>query len=315
MTNLIDKTPPSNLRDDGTIFAWDSTSLKAVEKCARFAKYKLLDGWTSLTKSVHLRFGGHYATALEHFHKHLALGMDREEALVEVVHEALLATWDIAGTKDGEPIGAPWNSYDTNKTRETLIRTIIWYIDFFAEETLQTVILSDGRPAVEYSFTVTADDGILLCGHLDRLVVQDDVHYVVDQKTTASTVAPYYFAQYTPDTQVSLYTFAGKALFHMPINGIIIDAAQIAVGFSRFERGFVFRSEDQLEEWYDETMRRIADFNANVRESYFPMNPASCNNYGGCEFRSICSLPPRHREQFLKGNFQKQPRWNPLERR
>ena len=315
MTTLIDRTPPSNRRPDGTFFAWDSTSIKSVEKCARFAKYKLIDGWASHNKSVHLRFGAHYATALEHFHKHIALGMDREDALVEVIHEALIDTWDIAGSKDGVPIGAPWNSFDTNKTRETLIRTIVWYIDFFAEEELKTVILPDNRPAVEYSFTIAVDRDIVFCGHLDRLAEMGGAHYVVDQKTTASTVAQYYFAQYSPDTQVSMYTFAGKALFHMPISGMIIDAAQIAVGFSRFERGFVFRSEDQLDEWYNETMTRIERFNADLLNDYFPMNAASCNNFGGCEFRSICALPVKHREQFLKGNFQKQPLWNPLERR
>ena len=45
------------------------------------------------------------------------------------------------------------------------------------------------------------------------------------------------------------------------------------------------------------------------------MNPSSCGNYGGCEFRHICSKSPQVREMFLKGDFSKGAVWNPLERR
>ena len=306
---------PSNRRTDGTFFAWDSTMLKAVEKCHRYAKYKLLDGWQSPMKSVHLRFGGHYATALEHFYKKLVSGLSREEALEEVIHETLINTWDIVGSRDGEPIGAPWNSYDTNKTRETLIRTIIWYLDFFEEDTMETVILPSGAPAVEYSFSLEVDDGVSFCGHLDRLVTQGDNYYITDQKTTGTSLSPYYFRGFKPDTQMSLYTFAGKALFNLPVSGIVIDAAQIAVGFSRFERGFSFRSDEELDEWYEGAMHTIMQFNSSILTDKFPMNPSACGNYGGCEFREICSLTPRVREGFLESNFSRGKIWNPLERR
>jgi hypothetical protein len=62
-------------------------------------------------------------------------------------------------------------------------------------------------------------------------------------------------------------------------------------------------------------MLTIARAQAATRNNYFPLNPSSCSNYGGCEFRHICSKAPGIRENFLKGDFVQGKRWDPLETR
>ena len=307
--------PRSHFDSMGLQYAFDSTSLKWAQTCLRYYKYKAIDNWESVYKSTHLIFGGHYATALEHWHKHCANGMDSHEALIEVVWEAMRNTWEIVGSKDGEPIGKPWESFDSAKTRENLIRSIIWYVDQFDGEDIKTVILANGQPAVEHSFTLEVDDGILLCGHLDRVCTLGDTYYIMDQKTTGATITPKYFEGFNPDTQMSLYSFCGKAIFDLPIKGVIIDAAQIAVGFTRFERGFTFRTDSALDEWYSDTMITIHHVREATKNQEFPMNPTACGMYGGCEFRKICSKSPEVREQFLKADFVKREPWNPLKAR
>ena len=189
-------------------------------------------------------------------------------------------------------------------------------IDQFGDDdSCSTVILSSGTPAVEHSFRLEWDNGIIYCGHLDRLVEYGGHVYIQDQKTTQSTITSRYFDSYNPDSQMSGYTFAGKSIFNLPIKGVMIDAAQIAVGFTRFERGFSFRTEDQLNEWYDHSMYYIERARQATRDNHFPLNPSSCSQYGGCEFRHICSKAPSVREQFLKGDFVRGPRWDPLEPR
>lgn len=303
--------------DDGLQFAWNSTSIKLAETCLRKYQLTMIEGWQPKFPSPHLRFGGHYATALEHFHKHLASGMDREDALCEVVHEALIATWEHDLDEDGNRIpesGHPWNSMHNLKTRENLIRTIVWYLDHFAEDTTETIQLESG-PAVELSFTLEVDNGLLFAGHLDRLVTYGDDQFVMDQKTTGSTLTARYFEQYKPDTQMSMYSFAGMMMLNAPVKGVIIDAAQIAVGFSRFERGFTFRTDEELNEWYDTAMYHIEAARLATRENFFPMNPSSCGNFGGCQFRHICGRDPAHREQFLKADFERGIPFDPLEQR
>lgn len=304
----------SNRNPDGTFFAWDSTMLKSAEKCLRYFQYKMVEGWQPVRKSVHLVFGGHFAHALERYHRLRAEGKTLDEALEEIVLLTLKNTWLPIGAINGKIIGAPWDSMDNTKTRETLIRSIIWYVDEFAEDPLETVV-NDGKAAAEYSFTFGVDNDIFFCGHLDRVVTYGDDAYVADNKTTASIINDRFFEQFSPDTQFSLYTFVGQGIFKLPIKGVVVDAAQILVGGTKFARGFSFRTPEQLAEWYDGTMSLIENTNAAVQANHYPMNPSSCGNYGGCEFRHVCSKSPQVRENYLKADFVRERAWNPLERR
>lgn len=291
---------------DGVQFGWDATSIGLAQTCLRKYQLRILEGWRKNGESEHLRFGKHFATALEHYYKYVALGDDWQEALAKVTYEALCDTWD-----RGEAPG-PWVSTHASKTRETLIRSIVWYIDQFHDEPVEVMMLANGQPAVEYTFALDVDDGIVFAGHIDRVAIYADSPYVMDQKTTAQTISPYWFDQFKPYTQFSMYTFAGKAIFNTPVKGVIIDGAQIAVGFTKFQRAITTRTDEELNEWYDDAMFWIAQAQFATREQHFPMNPASCGNYGGCEFRSVCSRTPSLRANFLKGDFNQNEPWDPL---
>lgn len=315
---LAIRKPRKSFDENGVQFAWDATSISAFQTCPRYYQYSIIEGWRSNLESEHLRFGKHFAAALEHYYKLVAAGMDWLEALEAIVAEALLATWDrpqvetdVAVYEPGS--GSPWVSTHNTKNRENLIRSIVWYIDEFHEaDNLKTKILSDGSPAVEHSFKLPVDNGIIFTGHIDRVAELDGDPFVTDNKTTQSTITPYWFAQFKPHTQFSMYTFAGKAIFQLPIKGVVIDAAQIAVGFTRFARATSFRTDGELDEWYDDSMYWIAQAQRATIDNFFPMNPASCGNYGGCRYREVCSKSPGLRENFLKASFHQNDPWDPI---
>lgn len=303
----------------GIQWAWDSTSIKSAEKCPRYYYYKHIEAWQPPHQSVHLWFGGIYAASLELFHKLEANGADREDAIRDVIRYALIESWEHDLDDGGNRIegtGRPAEFDHNSKTRYALIRTLVWYFEDFKDEHYKTYIKSDGTPGVEHSFRLDVDNGILFCGHIDRLCVdpQDEL-FVHDQKTTGTTISPRYFNQFKPDSQFSMYTFAAQMIYAAPVKGVIIDAAQIAVGFSRFGRAPTFRTESELEEWYDETMLLIERMHTYQSKNFFPRNPASCNNYGGCEFREVCSRPPSVRANFLNASFVQGERWDPVKRR
>lgn len=304
---------------NGMQFAWDSTSLKLAEECLRKYEYTIIQGWRSIGDNVHLRFGAVYATALEHYYKHIAAGMTEDEAVIEVVHEALISTWDYELDAEGKPLpetGTPWQSDHNLKTRETLVRSIVWYLDQFGDtDPTKIIMLSNGAPAVELSFAFPVDDGIIFAGHLDRLIDYAGNLMVMDQKTTGSTITSRFFESFKPDIQMSMYTFAGNAVWNMPVKGVVIDAAQIAVGFTRFERGITMRTQPELQEFYDTSMETITRARSATALSHFPMNRTACGNYGGCAFRRVCSKSPDVRPQFLKADFVQGKRWDPLESR
>jgi hypothetical protein len=168
-----------------------------------------------------------------------------------------------------------------------------------------------GKPMVELHFQFEIEGGYSLCGYLDRVVEFQEQPFVMDRKTTTSTLGSYYFEQYEPDNQMSLYTVASQVAFHTPVKGVIVDAAQIAVGFSRFVRSFIFKSPDQIDEWMKDLMVWLRQAKDYAEDNYWPQNDKSCHKYGGCPFRDICSKSPSVRERFLDTHFERRP-WNPL---
>jgi hypothetical protein len=328
--------------------AWDSTSLSWLKTCPRLYQYSMIDGWRSRGTGVHLKFGQLYHSALEYYDKLRAgfidddgilsvrdppLIAEHDDRIRMVINQTLNDTWERTDEYTG-----PWLSDHPSKNRETLIRSIIWYLDQFKDDPASTLILANGKPAVELSFRMELDWGpkaattkrkpfndktaeemqwgqpYILCGHLDRVVEFGGQRYVMDRKTTGSSPTPYYFDNFAPDNQMSIYTLASRVQFNTPVAGVIIDAAQIAVGFTRFQRGFTYRTEAQLEEWLTDFRFWTAQAEGFAERGYWPMNDRSCGMYGGCAFRKVCSKSPEVREKFLESDFERRP-WNPLSNR
>ena len=279
---------------------------------------------------MHLSFGIWYHKGLENYDHYIAEGMSHEDALRAMVVYAMEATWwraadterkefqpaSTTSDESGQPtyVDGPWETDHNLKTRYNLVRSLVWYVEHFRDDQAKTVILSTGKPAVELSFKLPVDDDLVLCGHLDRVVDFGGDLFVMDRKTASSTVSSYYFENFTPDNQMSLYSFASRIILQSPVRGVIIDAAQIAVGFTRFERGFSFRTEAQSEEWLDQTRAWVASAHLSAERDMYPMNDKACHQYGGCTFRRVCSASPFIRETLIKSDFIVNP-WNPLQNR
>lgn len=336
--------------------AWDSTSLGTLKECPRKYYYSIVLGYMGAGASLHLRYGILYHRALEVYDHKRAEGMSHDEALLfslrdlaegcldQIACDCFGPGWTDESTTtvcpkcngDGER-KVWWNpneglsekkAQENAKTLPNLFRTVVWYLERFPQETdpLRTVILSNGKPAVELSFrfelgeTNSAGEQLIYCGHLDRLAEYNGQDWVVDRKTTGGTISGHsaqgYFAKYSPDNQMSGYTFGGRVTLKRPVAGVIIDAAQIAKGFSRFERGFVMRTDDQLEEWRKDALHYINLAELYAIRGYWPMNDKSCHNYGGCAFRGICSKDPKVRDHYLTRNQHMERRlWDPLQTR
>lgn len=326
-------------------YAWDSTSLGYIKTCPRLYQYIMIEGWGSRDESIHLRFGIEYHTALQDYAVARAQGTEHEEAIrttVRLLHRRV-HDWVVdRNTRAGK-----------YKNRETIASLVIDYLDHFSDDPAETFILADGKPAVELSFRFALDWGpqasqthgsleldedaakiaaldgdpgptmpaqpYLLSGHLDRVVNFADSLYVMDRKTSLSTLSGYYFNQWAPNNQMTLYTLAGKIMLNSPIKGVIIDAAQVLLEKpNSFQRGFTYRTDDQLDEWLVDLRHWLHSAETYATNGYWPQNDTACDKYGGCKFREVCSRSPQVREQYLKSSFDKlepEERWNPLRAR
>lgn len=313
------QAPSQFLAGTNIQFAVDSTSLGDFKRCAKYYEYTHIEGWVPAEDNIHLRFGIEYHQALHDYELAKASGEKYEEALRTTIRQLLtrIHSWE----PDREIRAGQY------KNPETLVRTVIWYLDLFKNDPAETVILADGKPALEVSFKWPLDYGpktangtqpYLLCGHLDRLVKypkNTENQFVMDRKTSTSQLTSYYFSQFEPSNQMSLYAMSSQIVIHSPVKGVIIDAAQVLIEESRFQRHVSYRTPAQLDEWMSDLGRWLAYMELCALENYWPQNDTACTMYGGCRFRKVCSRSPQVRERFLEADFIKLPRedrWNPL---
>jgi hypothetical protein len=310
-------------------FAWSSSSLDLLKTCPRLYQYTMIDGWQSRDESIHLRFGIEYHTALQEYAISKAKGIKHEDAIHDTIRS--LHTRVFNWVVDRSPRAGKY------KNRESIISLVIDYLDHFADDPAETFILESGEPAVELSFRLEMDWGpqadrrsiideirklpegdignqvsiplgqpYLLCGHLDRIVNFSDNLYVMDHKTSMSTLSGYYFNQWSPSNQMTLYTYAGNIILHSSIKGVIISAAQIKLEEpNAFQRGFSYRTPDQLQEWTEDLRFWLGQAEAFATAQYWPQNDTSCGKFGGCKFREVCSKSPQVRDSYLKASFDK----------
>lgn len=323
--------PNSNIE-----WAWDSTALGLLKTCPRLYQYTMIEGWAARNENIHLRWGSELHKALEDFDHARADGADHEEALRLTTRQLLERIYD------WEPEPEQGRRSQELKTKPALVRTVIWYLEHYRNDAAKTMILENGQPATEFSFQLPFDYGpaigiaqakaaeymnfencegaqpYVLCGHLDKVVEFQGALYAMDHKTTTTTPGSYYFDQFDPNNQMTLYTFAAQIIFHSPVKGVIIDAIQIADEWSRPVRSFTYRTPDQIDEWMRDLrvwLDRAEDY---ASHGYWPMNDTACSMYGGCKFRGVCSKSPQVREQFLKSSFvqlEESERWNPAKPR
>lgn len=290
--------------DDGIQYAWDSTSLTSLKECPRKYLYTIRSGYAPRSENVHLTFGIYYHQGLEYYDILKAKGLSHDEATLTMVEYMMTKTHG-------------WKSDDTAKNRFTLIRSLVWYLQQFQDDPAKTIILSNGKPAVELSFRFNLDASVgdtqyLYCGHLDRLAEFMGDVYVMDRKTSKSSLAYNYFDKFNPHTQMTGYTLGGKIAFSQPVKGVVIDATQVGVTFNRYQRGFTMRSQDQLDEFLEETVWYIKLAEGYAKNNFWPKNESACGNYGGCPFLAVCSKPVKQREVWLKADFHNRL-WDPLQ--
>jgi hypothetical protein len=288
--------------------AFDNTSISIFKDCPRKYHYSMIEGYRSKRPSAPLLFGSAYHDAVETFDLGIANGLPRDEALRIAVRRA----FELSDQSFGD---------DTRRTRLTLLRSIVWYAEQFATDSLKTYVFPNGKVGLEMSFRFELpfaphgeNSPYVYCGHMDKLATYNGSLWTVERKTTTTTLSEQFFGRYFFSSQIGGYVYAGKVVYDTPVVGAIIEATQLAVNFTRFSRAVVHRVNDHLEEWMQDLNYWIRQIEYSAKHSYWPHNTESCSKYSGCQFRGVCSKSPHVRALILETEFVKD-RWNPLKSR
>lgn len=288
---------------DGRQFLWSAHSIDLAETCHRRYYYEAVLNLATRDQNIHAFFGITIHTAVERYERLRSDGADHTRALREVVTATLRETW-----RDGAPMLQhddlkllPGSAH--LKTRENLIRTIIWYFEEYGDnDPCRTAVLHDDTPAVELPFTFQLDDEIMIRGRMDRIIRFGGEPYVHDSKTTGTAISRYYFRRFDLDTEMSMFSLAAGVVFQSPVKGVLVDAMQIAVGFTRFERSLTYRTTEQLAEFTDNIKYHIHRAWEAPKHGY-PMRLSACQKFGGCPFTSVCARDPRVRAEYLETGY------------
>jgi hypothetical protein len=307
---IPDEVPSPFIPGTNIQFAWDSTSLGYFKQCPQLYKYVVIDGYHSKEDNVHLRFGSEYHQAIADYRKSIAAGIQHDDAVFDVIKALMFRIDD-------------WRPDHKYKNRLNLLHAVIGYLDSYQNDPVEVITLENGDPAVEYSFRFeleqmcAPDQPYVLCGHMDDVNQFNGDYFVRDHKTTTSTPGEYYWKQFEPNNQMTLYTIASRVILNKPAKGVIIDSAQILLTepYVRFTRGITYRTEDQLGEWLFDLTLWLAQAKAYGEADYWPHNDTACNMYGGCRFRDVCASAPAIRDDILASDFEKGEPWNPLKPR
>lgn len=282
----------------------NASSLEIAKQCGRKYQYRIVEGRESRREKVDTEFGTLVHHGLELYDRSRLAGQGHDEAVETVVAWALASTWD-------HVLARPKVFDHPQKNRESLIRVLVWYCDRFPKENdLELLVLADGTAALELTFEFDSgyayqmtDERITFVGKLDKMVKFNSQTYIKDRKTTKNELNAKYFANYSPNGQVSHYTLAGQIAFGEDVKGLIIEGIQIGTTFARFRRAKIDRPKAVLDEWLRDQGEYLARIERWAEAGYWPQNDAACALYGGCEFRAICAMTPASRETWLRKDW------------
>lgn len=269
---------------------WSPSSLETFMSCPYKFKLSGIDGWSRAGSGEATGFGTLIHEAIElrdrlRFHKRWN---DRTYHLL--IKKYLKKSESFTETRE----------YDIY----SFIRALIFYFEKYEDEPFETVTLPDGRPALEVTFEypLPGQPGKLITGIIDRIVrdINTGGVWLMDHKSTKSSLGSHYFGYYRPNTQISAYMWAMQKMLGEEVRGFIVDGIQTQVQNTNLARYPVAVGSDQLQEWEDAIKYYVDQAQAFAEADFWPQNFSACGNKGGCQFREICAHRPSMRESLLK---------------
>lgn len=279
---------------------WSHSDSKLFRKCPRAYKWAVLDGWQrrpGAVGGIRMDFGKIFHRCMEEFDRAIWAGKSRDEAL----YRAFVIADTFGPTLDDVLDAKSQLSYDA------LQRAIVWYEEDFRIDPLRTLSLKDengnNAPALEVAFEIEIPGtGYSWKGIADRIAEDDEGIWVIDRKTTISTLTPTYFAQYDLDGQVDSYLWGFGEYLGVPLAGFLVEATQVGATLSRTTRYPVYRRGSQLNEWLENQKQWFRQAERYRAAGIWPYNDLDCRT---CMFKDICSRPSEMHAGMLDVDFEK----------
>ena len=298
----------------------DNTILSTWCTCKRKAFFAHLLHLHPKNLSIHLKAGAAYAAALEAFRvaywdASLPTFKDQEASML-VAFRALLVEY---GYENDEQVAF---EDSTNKGCWRMAEALVRHFQgqFIPTSDAVRPWLVDGKPAVEYSFSMEFPiqnpdtmEPILYHGRFDMIAEFQGGHFAYDDKTT-SQLGVTWMNQWDTRSQFTGYC-AGSRQQGLKLDGVIVRGHCFLKGDVKFAECISHRKDWQLDEWEDNAHEATRMFIAYYERAkaaleagedkffLYRLFPAegkfngACDSYSGCPFKELCLA--QHPQRYL----------------
>jgi hypothetical protein len=307
-----------------TVVRVNSSSLSLLQECMRKAQYALLEGWKVTDESPATVFGSAIHRAQEIFYRG-----DLKERILPKLEDLEMMAYGHGAASNGlieravagflekaEPL-RPLPEGD----KRSLLNGV-WILHHYFKAFLAdpwVCIVDVHGPFVERGFTYrTLDTSALaidLFGTIDFAWKHTTTGEVVvgDHKTSSALNfgGSSYFDRDKPNHQYSAYMLGAQKVFGFDTQNFVVNVLEVKARpkTSRgqppsFPRQVTTRTEEDLIEFQEVLEYYVRRYLEAIDANYFPLGPVqSCNSYGSCQFKQVCSQPKSMRRNILEAKF------------
>lgn len=190
---------------------------------------------------------------------------------------------------------------------EKVIETYRMYADHYQNDNWYPVLDQLGKPIVEAPFSKVLYEGpdhdggtvrIVVFGKIDLMLYRPSMtggeRIVVDHKSG--------------ERYVALNPLANQYYTYSWATGVR-KVGQNNAGFqkadneNKFRRDFYSFQADQIEEWVDETVKKVMLLDGMAAQEYYPRRTTGCFKFGPCQYLDICAAIPKSRDAIMRMRF------------
>ncbi len=305
---------------------WDMSRLAQYAKDPLTFYWKYYKGLREGGQSWSLTWGTLYHEATAFFEKRVFAGEDRESALRETIRRAVPAAIKhripMGRFRNDEGEWVPMTGDAAKLSVYALVRALIWFEAEYRAQPFPPICLADGTPALEFNAVMPLDmkaptgEDYLVVVNIDKIATDDDgAQFAVERKTTKNTLDAKFFSRYDPSFQTYTYDLVCSTIFpHSRLRGVVVEACQTAVEFTRFDRHPIIRPQGAREHWLKVIKYWIKRAEADAMGDLWSTainTEATFDN----EYRRIQRRDPKVWPALLAVDLNEDELWNPMVRR
>lgn len=287
----------------------DATIIAAFRSCPRKAFLEYIEHWKPLEQSVHLHAGAAYAEGMEAARTAFYV---EEHSVEDSIAAGLLALLTAYGDFECPS--------DSAKSAERTAGALEFYFSHYrlGEDKAVPMTLPGGKRGIEFSFLEPlpellhpeTGDPLLYSGRMDMMCSYEGMNLGEDDKTT-SRLGATWPRQWDLRSQFTGYVW-GAAQAGIKLDGFLVRGVSILKTKYDTLQAITYRPQWIIDRWYAQVLRDARRMLRCWEEGYWDLNlDASCENYGGCPFKSVCQM--REPQPLLDMQFQRR-KWDPVTR-